>query len=1234
MNAAQKRVKAGWLSGAGLSIALLLGLNAPVLSPSAQAATQVRVSSWTYDSAGMIATETIEPDDAQFTLTTTYTYDAFGNKIAVTVSSPATGDAAIAPRTTSTTYTADGRFPATVTNALNQSETRVYHPAFGGLTSQTGPNGLTTSWEYDGFGRKILETRPDGTKTKWEYLWCSGYNGGTLNTCPGIARYAIVTTPLANDGTTQVGPKSLQYMDMLEREVRVETQGWASAAEPAKAIYADTEYDSFGRVYRKSRPYYAGESPTWTSFEYDAIGRVIRENRPQEEADGTPAVKQVNIAYAGLVTTVTNEWNEQRVTTKNSQGQTIAVKNGRDDGGTSVFTTNTYAYDPFGNLMTVDDGMGNSVSFSYDKRGRKVAMSDPDKGAWSYVYDALGQLKRQTDAKSQTTEIAYDLLGRATAKVIKKADTSVEQTDTWVYDTAPYGVGKLAQATATDGNSAVIHSRTQAYDSLGRPQQTSLTQNGSTNYYTLSYDSLSRLASLQYPSGLTLDYSYSSLSELTQVTNATTQAAVWTLTTRNAARQLTAEAYGNGVLGARSYEAGRGLVKTIQASKDSTVLQAWTITYDSVGNVTGRAEAVTGVVDSLDYDPLNRLIAATTTTNGSPTSTLTMQYVGGNITYKSDVGDYSYPAAGSARPHAVSGIIGIEGQPNRSYAYDDNGNMLTGDGRTFVWNAFDMPVSIAKGGNSVSFAYDADHHRIAQTTPTDIKHYLTDPVTGAKTERKLSLAGAHLRWDSYITIQGELVSLVTKEAAQGETPENTIVRYFHRDHLSSTTLLTDEAGNVVERLSYDVWGKRRFTTGAPDLSDSIVASLDRGYTGHEHIEELALIHMNGRLYDPTIARMVSADPIIADPYSTLAFNRFAYVDNNPMTYTDPTGYWKIGRIIRSILAPFTMIPGVKNLLKNDIVAAIYTAGMTFFAGPLGAAQAAAVVTSVRGGELGDMFKAAVLSFVSSGIGQVGSPVLSAAWGCASASMSGGNCGRGALASGVMSIAGAAANGMNLGDIGRGIANILISSAGSKIGSGSWKAGAISAAATLAFQYMYKEMGRVRQVEIVSRGSEDEPKLLAPDMNLAGANDAFGASAANVPADPEGRYVLVGHGYPDGMAFGPPNGPSMSVGQVASKVRGDSNWGMRDVLLLSCNTGVSSGYEHPFAQQLANELGVNVYAPNNFIWAWPNGNTVIAPPVSPANATWRTPAEEMSGGPDRSRTGVFLRFTPQQNEQRW
>ncbi len=72
----------------------------------------------------------------------------------------------------------------------------------------------------------------------------------------------------------------------------------------------------------------------------------------------------------------------------------------------------------------------------------------------------------------------------------------------------------------------------------------------------------------------------------------------------------------------------------------------------------------------------------------------------------------------------------------------------------------------------------------------------------------------------------------------------------------------------------------------PDLTD-------RGYTGHEHLEDFQLINMNGRIYDPIIHQMTGPDILDANPYSTQAYNRYAYVMNNPMKYVDPSGYRRI-----------------------------------------------------------------------------------------------------------------------------------------------------------------------------------------------------------------------------------------------------------------------------------------------------------------------------------------------------
>jgi RHS repeat-associated protein len=115
--------------------------------------------------------------------------------------------------------------------------------------------------------------------------------------------------------------------------------------------------------------------------------------------------------------------------------------------------------------------------------------------------------------------------------------------------------------------------------------------------------------------------------------------------------------------------------------------------------------------------------------------------------------------------------------------------------------------------------------------------------------------------------------------------------YLHHDQLGSIVAMTNTAGEVIERLAYDPWGKRRFITGAADTLDAITsANIDRGFTMHEHIDEMGIINMNGRIYDPLIARFMSADPIIQAPYNLKSFNRYSYVWNNPLKFFDPDGF--------------------------------------------------------------------------------------------------------------------------------------------------------------------------------------------------------------------------------------------------------------------------------------------------------------------------------------------------------
>ncbi len=69
--------------------------------------------------------------------------------------------------------------------------------------------------------------------------------------------------------------------------------------------------------------------------------------------------------------------------------------------------------------------------------------------------------------------------------------------------------------------------------------------------------------------------------------------------------------------------------------------------------------------------------------------------------------------------------------------------------------------------------------------------------------------------------------------------------------------------------------------------------LYRGYTGHEHLKEFDLINMNGRMYDPVLARFLSPDKLLQNPSNTQNYNGYSYVLNNPLKYTDPSG-WAYG----------------------------------------------------------------------------------------------------------------------------------------------------------------------------------------------------------------------------------------------------------------------------------------------------------------------------------------------------
>ncbi len=117
-----------------------------------------------------------------------------------------------------------------------------------------------------------------------------------------------------------------------------------------------------------------------------------------------------------------------------------------------------------------------------------------------------------------------------------------------------------------------------------------------------------------------------------------------------------------------------------------------------------------------------------------------------------------------------------------------------------------------------------------------------------------------MRWTNYLMAAGGVVGMHVENS-----DETVSTRYFHKDHLGSIAVITDESGAVVERLSYDAWGKRRNADGSDDPSGSITSQTSRGFTGHEELDSVGLVHMNGRVYDPLLGPLRHRRPDDREP---------------------------------------------------------------------------------------------------------------------------------------------------------------------------------------------------------------------------------------------------------------------------------------------------------------------------------------------------------------------------------
>jgi RHS repeat-associated protein len=124
--------------------------------------------------------------------------------------------------------------------------------------------------------------------------------------------------------------------------------------------------------------------------------------------------------------------------------------------------------------------------------------------------------------------------------------------------------------------------------------------------------------------------------------------------------------------------------------------------------------------------------------------------------------------------------------------------------------------------------------------------------------------------------------------------------YVCTDRQGSITALLNPNGTVAEKYSYDAYGRRRNPLNWNDYNVPAPSLINRGYTGHEMLDGFGLINMNGRMYDPVIGRVLSPDKVVQAPGYTQSYNRYSYCMNNPLRYTDPSGWYTAAEINTAI----------------------------------------------------------------------------------------------------------------------------------------------------------------------------------------------------------------------------------------------------------------------------------------------------------------------------------------------
>ncbi|MER6622371.1 polymorphic toxin-type HINT domain-containing protein [Streptomyces sp. NPDC000931] len=844
--------------------------------------------------------------------------------------------------TTRTAYVpASGSLPVktVVTNPKGHTDTTELDPARGLALAKEDTNKRRQVLEYDALGRLVKTWSPDRDPATQTPDAEFGY------TVTPDAPVVITTKKLLERGDYQV------TYDIYDGALRLR-QTQQPALDGGRVI-TDTFYDSRGLIWKENGAHFNSQEPSsqlWSSDD----NKVPASTRTEYDGQGRP-VATIARKFGEETWRTTTTYGGDRVAVDppkgeiptmslvDAQGRKTELRQFKGEGPSGAYDRTTYTYERRGMLESVKDQAGNTWSYKYDLRGRAYESKDPDKGITRTTYDDGDRILTTTDGRDPAKTIAYeyDVLDRpvATYEGSLEGRKLTEQT----YDTLPGALGMpVSTIRYVDGNA--YKQEVTGYDEEYRPLGSKITIPASEGKlagvyeYSSTYTKTTGMPqTMTQPAvaGLAKERTSLGYNGFDMVTTMAVAGKTFVAGTEytplgDVVRTRVGPA-GKQLVTSREFdEQTRRPLRTVFDQEVGTTgtarISDVRTAYDDSGNILKITDAqgpnptaATTDTQCFAYDYLRRMTESWTSAKADlcadPTAGPSAEpRVGGPNPYWTS---YTFDAAGNRKTevkHDVTGDTtkdvtreyeyaeggsttsrllkvhtkGPEGEREDSFGYDEVGNTtrrtVMGTTQNLEWDVEGHLEEVTEGtgdeAKSTSYVYDAGGNRLIRRDPNGTTLYLPG------TEVQLDKSGNVVKGTRHYQHPAGPAMVRTAQGGKITTA------YLLSDHNGTATVAVDAAAGAVTRRAFTPFGEVRGQK--PSMWPG-----EKGFVGGTMDESTGLTHLGAREYDPAIGRFISVDPMM-DVAESQTMNPYAYANNSPVTFSDPSGqFWGFFKIIQA-----------------------------------------------------------------------------------------------------------------------------------------------------------------------------------------------------------------------------------------------------------------------------------------------------------------------------------------------